>query len=150
MLENENNNLVYDSESRPQLPSVEKPKGLMQKIHNKIIGNGNFDMSKSVQPANNSYLLSRYGHSYSSPERLDNFLKDLTSTISEKNTKGEFACVKELPEDLSEYKDGIIGLFKDKGYAVADLKDHVNNVSKSYIFVCWDHFDPVKEESKQG
>jgi len=149
MTENQNNleEVPQDSESHVSLPSLEKPRGFMQKIHNKIVGNGNFDPSKSVQTANNSYLMSTYGHSYSSAERLDNFLKALTTTISEKNSAGEFACVKVLPEDLLEYKTGIINLFKDKGYTVADLKDCIANVRQTYIFVCWDKFDPSKEDS---
>lgn len=140
----------HDTEGCTQLPSVEKPRGLMQKIHNKIVGNGNFDMSKSVQPANSAYLLSRYGHSYGAAERLDNFLKELTNTIQEKNSKGEYACVKMLPDDLLEYKNGIISLFKEKGYAIGDLKDHINNVMQSYIFICWDKFDPTYESSQHS
>jgi len=146
----ENNNETQQEDV--MLPSKEKPKSIMKKIADKLTSNGTFDMSKSVQSANATYLMTKYGHAYDSIERLDSFLKDLSSTISEKCSRGEYACVKKLPLDLAEFKAGIISLFKNKGYSVADLKDHIENVTCDYIFVCWDKFDPAreKEQSRQS
>lgn len=146
----ENNNETQQEDV--MLPSKEKPRSIMKKIADKLTSNGTFDMSRSVQSANATYLMTKYGHAYDSIERLDSFLKDLSTTITEKCSRGEYACVKKLPFDLVEYKAGIISLFKNKGYSVADLKDHIENVTCDYIFVCWDKFDPAreKEQSKQS
>ena len=143
----ENNNESHLQED-VMLPSKEKPKSIMKKIADKLTSNGTFDMSKSVQSANATYLMTKYGHAYDSIERLDTFLKELSSTISEKCSRGEYACVKKLPLDLAEFKAGIISLFKNKGYSVADLKDHIENVTCDYIFVCWDKFDPSREKDQ--
>lgn len=142
----ENNNETQQEDVL--LPSKEKPKSIMKKIADKLTNNGTFDMSKSVQSANATYLTTKYGHANDSIERLDSFLKDLSSTIAEKCSRGEYACVKLLPLDLVEFKAGIISLFKNKGYSVADLKDHIENVTCDYIFVCWDKFDPEREKEQ--
>lgn len=147
MTENNNENQQQEDVG---LPSKEKPKSIMKKIADKLTSNGTFDMSKSVQTANATYLMTKYGHAHDSIERLDSFLKDLSSTISEKCSRGEYACVKKLPLDLVEFKAGIINLFKNKGYSIADLKDHIENVTCDYIFVCWDKFDPAREEKEQS
>jgi len=105
-----------------------------------------FDVETSVPTANASFLKSKYGRADSSEERLDAFMKEFCTDIETKNTKGEYACVKFLPEDLAVFKDAIINIFKDKGYTVADLKQCIENVGRDYIFLCWDKFDSKSTE----
>lgn len=132
------------------LPVPEHPSSLMKKIKNKLIGVESIDFNKAIPLANDSYLLSKYGHTHAPSERLDDFLKDLGTKIKEKNDKAQYVCVMKVPEDLSVFIPGIIGLFKEKGYAVANLKECVANVSLDYIFICWDKFDSQREKSENN
>lgn len=144
----ENAPAVYeptDSSYQAELPAPDENKGMKKWISTKIgLINKEIDFNKAIPTANTSYLMSAYGKAYPSKERVDNFLKDLATAITTKNSKGEYACVKVLPDDLNEYKDAIIKLFKEKGYTAANLKDCINGVTSNYIFVCWDKFDNSK------
>jgi len=134
-----------DSSIQMEIPVPDQSKNMKKWLFTKMgILNEDFNFIKSIPSANDSYLMSVYGHAYSSKERIDNFLKDLSTAITTKNGKGEYACVKALPEDLAEYKDAILKIFRDKGYTAENLKERITGVTINYIFVCWDKFDSSK------
>ena len=139
-VESQNENGVKQVPIRPK-----KNSGITSRIRS-LMNLKEFDIETSVPTANTSFLKSKYGHADSSEERLDSFMKEFCTDIETKNTKGEYACVKVLPEDLAVFKDAIINIFKDKGYTVADLKQCIENVGRDYIFLCWDKFDSKSAE----
>ena len=147
---NENAQIVVVEDQESHVDSLMKPKkkGFLTGRLDSILGLKSFDIETSVPSANTSFLKSKYGQANPSRERLDNFMKDFCTDIQGKNNKGEYACVKVLPEDLAIFRDTIIGVFKNRGYVVADLKENIENIVRDYIFVCWDKFDSSQGETE--
>lgn len=132
------------------LPLGDRHSSLMSKIKNRLIGVEDIDVNKDLHTANDSYLLSKYGHTHARNERLSDFLKEIGTKIKEMNDRGSYACVTKVPEDLFVFISAIISLFKQKGYAVTNLKDCVDNIACDYIFLCWDKFDGQREKSESN
>ena len=80
-------------------------------------------------------------------ERLSAFMVSIMTVIEQKQKINEYACVKEIPIDLIDFELPIIEAFRNKGYTCQSIcKDTGYNISKKYIFICWDTYVHDKNE----
>lgn len=111
----------------------------------------NLSEDNQVPTSNDTYLQTRYGHVDNQNKRLENLMADIMEVIKEKQNRNEYACVKEIPYDLFQYEDAIVEMFKSKGYYCCSIKktDKID-VSRDYIFICWDTFHHTYPKTQEN
>lgn len=97
-----------------------------------------FKKNETVFTANNVYLNTRYGRIETEEERLKKLYNRINSLIESKSIQGEFCCAIDVPKELAaKSTNDIIEYYKNKGFTVVNMKDVIEGIDKTFLFITW-------------